>query len=199
MNHLHTTQANFKKMNVGLQKTFVLHLRSFLILLSFPLFLIACQHHIPPEALSLDPESLKLRQIQTRVFQTDDEIKVLIACSSLLQDLGFTIDESETGLGVLVGSKDRSALNAGQIIGSIIAGALTGVNIPWEKNQKMRASVITRPVGDKKNIAVRVTFQRIVWNRDNKISIREGLTEPKMYQEFFDKLSKALFLEAQEI
>ncbi|MDH5203999.1 MAG: hypothetical protein OEZ31_01840 [Nitrospirota bacterium] len=185
---------------MGLQKTFFLHLWSFLILLFVPVFLSACQHHIPPEALSLDSESLKLRQIQTRVFQTDDEIKVLIACSSLLQDLGFTIDESETELGVLVGSKDRSALSAGQIVGSIIFGVFTGVPIPWEKNQKMRASVITRTTGDKKkSIAVRVTFQRIVWNTENKVTIREGLTEPKMYQEFFDKLSKALFLEAQEI
>jgi len=187
-------------MDMGPQKTFVLHLRRFFMLLSFPIFMIACQHHIPPEALSLDSETLKLRPIQTRVFQTDDEVKVLIACSSLLQDLGFTIEESETELGVLVGSKDRSALKAGQIVGSIIFGAFTGVYIPWDKNQKMRASVITRPVGDKKkSIAVRVTFQRIVWNRDDKVSIREGLTEPKMYQEFFDKLSKALFLEAQEI
>jgi len=182
-----------------LKKPTFLHLRSFLLLLFSPIFLIACHHHIPPEALSLDSESLKLRQLQTRVFETDDEAKILAACSSLLQDLGFNIDESETELGVLVGSKDRSALRAEQIIGSIIVAAFTGVPIPWEKNQKIRASVITRPVGDKKSIAVRVTFQRIVWNTEGKITRMEGLTEPKIYQEFFNKLSKALFLEAHEI
>jgi hypothetical protein len=163
------------------------------------LFLVACHSRIPSEALKLDSESLQKRQLQTRVFQTNDEAKVLAACSALLQDLGFTIEESESELGVIVGSKDRSAVSAGKVVGSLLLGVLTGVYVPWDKNQKMRACVITKPSGEeKKNIAVRVTFQRIVWNTQNQITVREGLTEPEMYKEFFDKLSKSLFLEANE-
>lgn len=159
----------------------------------------ACQPRIPPEALRLNEESLKQRQVQTRLFETDDEARVLTACSTLLQDLGFNIEEAESELGVIVGSKDRSAVEAGQVIGAIFLSALIGAPVPWDKNQKMKASVITRPIGEeKKRIAVRVTFQRIVWNSDGKVSKREGLTEAAIYQEFFDKLSKSLFLEAQE-
>jgi len=159
----------------------------------------ACQTGIPKEALRLDEESLKQRQVQSRVFETGDEVKVLAACSALLQDLGFSIDESSTRLGVIVGSKDRSAVSAGQVIGAIFLSALVGAAVPWDKNQKMRASVVTRPLGeDGTRVAVRVTFQRIVWNTENTVSKREGLTDPAIYQEFFDKLSKSLFLEAQE-
>ena len=148
----------------------------------------------------LDSESLKQRQLQTRVFQTDNEAKVLVACSALLQDLGFNIDESESKLGVIVGSKDRSAVSTGQVIGSIFVALLTGVPMPVDKNQKMRACVVTKPTGEeKKATAVRVTFQRIVWNTQGQITKRECLTDPKIYQEFFEKLSKSLFLEAHEV
>ena len=161
--------------------------------------IVACQPRIPREALELGAESLQQRQVQTRLFETDDETKVLIACSGLLQDLGFNIEEAESGLGVIVGSKDRSAVQPAQVIGTLILAAFFHTSATWDKNQKMKASVITRPIGEKqKRIAVRVTFQRIVWNNANKITKREGLTEPEIYQEFFQKLSKSLFLEAQE-
>lgn len=174
-------------------------LRGLLYLIVATALIAACQPRIPSEALRLDEESLKQRQVQTRLFQTDDETKVLTACAVLLQDLGFNIEETESELGVIVGSKDRSAVKTGQVISAILLSALSGTPVPWDKNQKMKASVVTKPIGEeKKRIAVRVTFQRIVWNSDGKVSKREGLTDPAIYREFFDKLSKSLFLEAQE-
>jgi hypothetical protein len=46
---------------------------------------------------------------------------------------------------------------------------------------------------------VRVTFQRIVWDDRGKISKVEKLGDPVLYQTFFDKLGKAVFLEAEKI
>ncbi len=166
------------------------------LLLAF-LLLAACHSRIPDDALRLDGESLKQRRIQTRTYETDDETKVLAACAALLQDLGFNIDESEPRLGMITGSKNRSAVSAGQVIGSVIA-AFFGVNVPWDKSQNMRVSVVTGPMEEKKIIFVRLTFQRIVWNTAGQVSKREGLTDPGIYQEFFARLSKSLFLQAQE-
>jgi len=149
--------------------------------------------------LILTPESLEQRQVQTRRFDTNDEAKVLSACAGLLQDTGFNLDKSETKLGLIVASKERSALNAGQIVASVLLACL-GVYMPLDRNQKMRASIVTYPAGESgKQIAVRVTFQRIVWDDRGNITKREGLTDPKIYQEFFEKLSKSLFLEANSI
>lgn len=168
------------------------------LVLSVPL--AACAPRIPRDALQLSPESLELRQLQTRRFDTTDEARMLSACAGLLQDLGFTLDESETDLGLIVASKERSAVEVGQVVLSVFVAALTGVATPTDKEQKLRASVVTRPVGENgESIAVRVTFQRIVWNTQGQISKREALTEPQWYQEFFAKLSKSVFLEAHQI
>ncbi len=166
----------------------------------FAVILAGCEPGIPKEALQLSPESLKDRQLQTRRFETRDEAKLLSASALLLQDLGFTLDESETKLGVIVGSKTRSAVNAGQVVFAIIIAGLGGGTMPIDKVQKMRASLVTRPIGDTgDSTAVRITFQRIVWNDRGQISRQERMNDPKIYQEFFSKLSKSIFLEAHEI
>lgn len=162
--------------------------------------LVACQMPVPKEALELSPESLQMRQLQTRYFDTSDEAAILSASAALLQDLGFNIEKSETKLGYILGTKDRDATNAGQIVAAVIIAALGGGAMPVDKSQKMRACIVTYPYGENKDkMAVRVTFQRIVWNTQGQVTTKEGLTEPAMYQEFFSKLSKSLFLEAQDI
>ncbi len=74
------------------------------------------------------------------------------------------------------------------------------VEIPVDKEQRIRASLVSWPVpGAKDEYFVRVTFQRIVWNTENDISKQESLADPIIYQQFFDRLSKSVFLEAQSI
>lgn len=170
------------------------------IALALILAVTACADKIPTRALQLSPESLQDRQLQTRRFDTSDEAMLLSSCAALLQDLGFTIDSSETGLGVIVASKDRSAEEIGQIAGSIFLAIAFGVSVPWDEKQKIRASVVTRPIGEEgTSITVRVTFQRLVWNNAGQISKEERINEPDFYQQFFAKLSKSVFLEAQQI
>ncbi len=165
----------------------------FLLLLSS----VGCRTAIPKEALQWNEQSMERRHLQTRYFQTSEEGKLLSACSGLLQDLGFSIDETESKLGLIVASKQRTAVDTGQVIGATLLSILSGKAVPFDKTQKMRACIVTRPFAD--GIAVRVTFQRIVWNSEGKVSHLEGLFDPKLFQEFFAKLSKAIFLEAHEI
>ena len=168
--------------------------------LIFALALGACRHVIPPEALKLTHQSLERGEAQTRRFETGDEASLLSACAGVLQDLGFTLDESETRLGLVVASKDRDAVEAGQVALKILVLILLQSDLPIDEKQKIRVSLVTRPVGDEaKHINVRVTFQRVVWNERGQISRREFLDDPKMYQKFFAKLSKAVFLEAHRV
>lgn len=147
----------------------------------------------------LQPEALSLRRLQTRKFDTSDEKEILRASLGVLQDLGFEIDEAQSKLGVLVGSKDRDATDPMQITAniafSVFAGGQPG---PVDRNQKIRVSLVTHVLSPHES-QVRVTFQRTVWDTQGNISRAEALTDPELYQEFFSKLSKALFLEAHGI
>lgn len=159
--------------------------------------LSGCVETIPKEALNLSHESLKLRDMQTRRFSTTNESKLLTASAGVLQDLGYAIDESEIKLGVIVGSKDRDAVEGGQVAGAIMMAVLFGASVPIDNNQKIRSSVVTSPI--KGGTKLRVTFQRIVWNTQGQVSKTESLEDPKLYHGFFEALSKAVFLEANKI
>ena len=168
---------------------------SFIILIG--LTLLACQKSIPREALMLTPEALADRQLQTRVFETRDESKLLEASAALLQDLGFTIDESEVKCGVIVCSKDRNVTEPYDVAISIVASVFF-IDYEYATRQKVLASLVTRPLVENR-IAVRITFQHLVWDTKKELIKNERVNEPEIYQEFFSKLSKSVFLTAQEI
>lgn len=183
-----------------------------------------CATTIPPEALQMQPDTLANRQIQSRKYDIKTEKELLSASASVLQDMGFNLDESQTSLGVIVASKSRDAKDGGQIAGAILMGFLFGAAaVSYDKNQKIRASLVTKPAVTNnpikvelttnagKNIkfdqqveatsgfVVRVTFQRMVWNQNNVLTKIEGINDPSIYTEFYDKLSKSVFLQAQNV
>lgn len=183
-----------------------------------------CATTIPPEALQMQPDTLANRQIQSRKYDIKSEKELLSASASVLQDMGFNLDESQTSLGVIVASKSRDAKDGGQIAGAILMGFLFGAAaMSYDKNQKIRASLVTKPAVTNnpikvelttnagKNIkfdqqveassgfVVRVTFQRMVWNQNNVMTKVEGINDPAIYTEFYDKLSKSVFLQAQNV
>ena len=77
--------------------------------------------------------------------------------------------------------------------------------LPVDKTQKIRVSLVTRPAlaadGAPRpdSQTDRITIQRMVWNTANQLTRIESIEEPEIYQEFFEKLSKSIFLEVQEI
>lgn len=176
--------------------------KRFGLVLAAGLILAACQHQAEQQRQAteaLSTGTLAQRQYTTRRFDTKDETVILAASAGVLQDLGFNIDETSRGTGLLIGSKDRDAVQPGQVL---FAALLVGMGAKpettgFDVKQKIRASIATRVVRDA--TVVRVTIQRIVVTNTNQVSKAESIDDPKIYQEFFDKLSQSVFLEAHEI
>jgi hypothetical protein len=158
----------------------------------------------PPHAFLVTPEMLSQRQIETRRYDGIKEEDLLSACANLLQDLGFQLENSEPRLGVLTVSKQRNAKEAGEIIVSFIVAMLSGKPVPYSKDQSIRAALVVSPVNDSDGNAlpdshhVRITFQRLVRRTDNTFYV-QTLRDPKIYEGFYEKLSKSVFIEAQKI
>lgn len=162
----------------------------------------------------LTPESAKHRALQTRIFETSNEKELLSASAAVLLDLGFQVEESSTEVGVLRAAKERSAREYGQEILQVfifLLGACGGTAIitPVDIHQQINATLVTRrSESDPSRFSVRINFYRMVWKGDGKTgnqNIQPGeqrlemIYDGKVYQQFFAKLSKSLFLEAYKI
>ena len=170
------------------------------ILLLVLTFAVGCQATLPKRSFQLSGPALQERQLQTRRFDDISEEKLLAASAGVLQDLGFNLDESETELGLVVASKRRSVHRTATASIAQLLEIFTDIEIPFDKEQRIRASLVSWPDPNKESsYFVRVTFQRIVTNTENEISRQEALDDPRLYQRFFDQLSKSVFLEAHSI
>lgn len=158
--------------------------------------------------------------MQTRQFETPSSDELLSASAAVLQDLGFQVTESDPDLGFLRAAKERSAREYGQEIqagviafltfaASVLGGANSTLILPTDLQQQINASLVAMPLqADEKRQEVRVVFYRLVWKGEGASGDQyippgeqkmEMIRDAEVYQQFFARLAKATFLEAQRI
>jgi hypothetical protein len=168
-----------------------------------PLLLVAGCASTTPNLLVRSEGVPPQHDFQSRQLETADEERVLAVCTALLQDMGFQVDEAAAALGVLSASKLRDAnrLTPRERIAVTVVswGLLAGIYTAPLALFLMGADS-AKPV----NIDVGITTRKTSRNRGQvsvTVVFKENATsinDPLVYQEFFDQLSKALFLEARE-
>lgn len=198
-----------------------------LLSISLPLLLLsgcAMSPSIPTGAYTLEPEYLAEHQMQTHRFNDIKEETLLSASADVFQDAGFSIDEADANIGILTGSKKRYASTEDQRTVGFIA-PLFGIEVTAEHSQDIYTSLLVKPVTDengnpvKDSFNVHILFQSTVLVSPAHVSCNpfgffmgaiscqttqdryeyRTLKDPKVYQEFFDGLSKAVFLEKEGI
>jgi hypothetical protein len=182
-----------------------------LVLPAAAMAVLASCTSMPTDTLRLSESALAMRSIQTRDFYDIDEVSILSASVGVLQDLGYAIDEVEKKLGVISASKRADATNEAQVAGRVALDLASCVftllfacdNENYKKTddvQDFRLTVVVLPDSDiAATHAVRVTMQRIVWDRDGRISHQATIDDPDVYQSFFIKLDKSVNLEREGV
>jgi hypothetical protein len=145
-----------------------------------------------------DKNYLERRNLETRFFNTGKEKDVLIASAQVLQDMGYTIKESEVSVGLITAEKDRQAISTGAKVAINVLAAIGGTPARYEDIQRFYVTLVTSK-SDKNKVKVRVLFTRKSWDNNGYLFAVERIDDPKVYREFFDKLSQSIFLIAQGI
>jgi hypothetical protein len=166
---------------------------------------------VPKAALRLEESTLEVRSLQTRKIAAPSETAILTATIALLQDLEFNIDSIEKPLGVISASKISDADHRGEktalffldflcVVGSVMGGGGSCDSMSTAKDEQalMLTMVVLPSLERQGEYAVRVTLQRIIYDKEGRVKVLQRVAKPEIYQEVFDKLRSALFIEVNE-
>jgi len=168
------------------------------IAICFVLGLAGCVSYDSYYKLPEDYQSA--RQAETRRFEAKNEEEILSASAAVLQDLGFTIEESETNLGLITATKDRKTANTAEKITITLLSLASNSNEKpvYDVRQRIYVTLVSTKSKTNPGYNVRIKFGRMIWNNLNESRVEE-LESNKIYSEFFDKLSQSLFLIANDL
>lgn len=145
------------------------------------------------QILMSNSSQVRLRSIQTRVFETTDRFKIMHAAVAAMQDLYFDIDVLDEELGVISGKKlfhgdDDPVTDPTYYLYKPDELIIFNTNFrtwgPFHyRNDLTRLTVTVRPK-EKTRSLVRVSVQYAL----------RAVEDPEMYQKFFRTLEQSLFL-----
>jgi len=158
----------------------------------------------------LNPTAPADLAIQSRRFDTNATGVVLNGCLSVLQDMGYSINNGDRYLGLVVASKRAEVLPPGMghavaeaaiVVTTVILSLLSGqdmvTDLPEQVEQSIFVSLLVTAETENQT-RVRLSIDRDMLY-DTGVIIPDHTELPLIYQEFFEKLSKAVFLEAHQL
>jgi len=169
--------------------------------------LAGCAVSVPEEALRLRESTLDVRSIQTRTMAAPSEIEILTATIAVLQDMEFNVDRIERPLGVITASKVTDADSSGEKVGLFVLDFLCVVGSgsgcanysTASDEQLITLTMVVLPSLERSDeFTVRVTLQRVIYDKEDRIKVLEQIVDAEIYQEIFDNLQKSLFIEVAD-
>ncbi len=176
----------------------------------YAFFLVAvlagCAETIPKEALRLHESTLDVRSIQTRIMVAPSEADILAATIAVLQDMEFNVDRIEKPLGVITASKVSDADSGSEKAGLIFLDVLCAIgsggcdytSTASDEQHIILTMVVLPSLERSGEYSVRVTVQRVIYDKEDRIKEMQQLADAEIYQEIFDNLRKSLFIEVEE-
>lgn len=137
---------------------------------------------------------LQVREIQTREYDICDTKLVMKSMMNVLQDDGYIIKNAVVDLGLLSAEKNIDVEKTGE---AIMLTLLIGQVARWNKHMFLEASGNVSEYGSKTR--VRMNFQTKTIDNFGCPQIIKTIHDVKFYQDFFDKVSKGIFIEQQGV
>jgi hypothetical protein len=147
---------------------------------------------------------------QSRRFDAGESDVVLNGSLSVLQDMGYSITSGNRQLGLVTAKKkaevlppglDHAVAEAALIATTVLLSLLTGqdmvTDLPEQVEQTIYVSLLVSEEAESQTL-VRLSIDRDM-RYDNGWIIPDHTELPLIYQEFFEKLSRAVFLEAHQL
>lgn len=139
-----------------------------------------------------------VREVQTRFFDGVNSTAAMKAVIDMLQDGGFTIDRTDSALGLIVGTRQtiRRPSDEQKALKYLAVGFTYGLAalFPWGKTLavEVEASVNVTAIDD--GVRIRVALQQRTLDKNGRTEKSEALTEGILYQDLFELLGRSLFV-----
>ncbi len=170
-----------------------------------PLFatglLSGCAATIPKDALRLPESTLDIRSIQTRTFAAPSETAILAATIATLQDMEYNIERIEKPLGVITAFKVSDADSASEKTGLFILALLCGcadMSSAKDAQHITLTMVVVPSLAQSGEYVTRITIQRVIFDKAGRIKVLERIDDAETYQQIFENLSKAIFIQVSQ-
>jgi len=166
-----------------------------------------CATTIPEAALRLPESTLDLRTMQTRTLEAPSENDILAATIAVLQDMEFNIERIEKPLGVITASKVTDADSASEKTGLFFLDMLCALGggggcdamSTAQDDQHITLTMVVLPsLSRSSEYKARITIQRVIYDKMDRIKVLERIDDTKTYQQIFDNLRKSLFIQVGE-
>lgn len=154
------------------------------------IFFSGCTPHYqePPKT------QLQIREIQSREFDTQDSKLVMKSMMNVLQDEGFIIKNAVLDLGLLNAERTEDIENRSHARMMYMLG---GNEARWNKQTVLEASANVSEYGNKTRIRINFQIKKID-NFGHPVDT-ETILDSIYYQSFFDKVSKGVFIQQENI
>jgi hypothetical protein len=167
-----------------------------------------CVASVPKAALRLPESTLEVRSIQTRTLEASSEIDILTATIAVLQDMEFNIERIEKPLGVITASKVSDADSASEKTGLFFldllctlggGGGCDAMSTAMDDQHITLTMVVLPSLARDGEYSVRITIQRVIYDKMDRIRVLERIGDAETYQMIFDNLRKSLFIQEGDV
>lgn len=164
-----------------------------LLILLLPFVFTACVTATRPPPTQLS--QVQTRQLQTRQYQNITVLDAMKAVSAVLQDEGYTIDSSNTELGLITGSREISDVDTGTRDAQLF---WVGIAKDYRSARKWKATTNIQEIG-KNVIRIRISLLEQELNEGGGVIYSQPVVEGKIYQTIFSKMDKSVFLQKNKL